>query len=387
MQSPLERLKASIHSKGRPERFPWRQLLVLYGQRRFLYRQWGVLYRFLRLFRTFYGHSATPHVLRLEAASKCQLQCPGCATGDGQNKEGAIGWGLLSFENFKKFVDDNPRVREIELSNYGEIFLNPDLPEIMQYAFEKKIQLTALTGANFNSVSEKMLECLVKYRFKTLRISIDGATNPTYQTFRKGGDLDNVIRNIERVNHYKKLHHSNFPIMIWIFILFDHNLHEVPLARETAKKLDMLFATSLNFGVTMPPIKDKARARSESDHDIATMEDFKEKTGVEFWVENAPCYQFWERPQINWDGKLLGCCANRFGDFGNVFESSLDTCLRSEKFLYAKKMLLGLRKSRDDIPCTKCFVYQNRLWQPFSRKRIFHKTSDEMIRSFQNQHS
>ena len=66
------------------------------------------------------------------------------------------------------------------------------------------------------------------------------------------------------------------------------------------------------------------------------------------------CNSLWFLPQINWDGKLLGCCVNIYSDFGNVFESGLEKCLGSEAYTYAQKMLLGLAKTRDDIACSKC---------------------------------
>ena len=48
-----------------------------------------------------------------------------------------VGQGFLSFKNFKKLVDDNPYIEIIELSHCGEIFLNPELIEIIKYAHEK----------------------------------------------------------------------------------------------------------------------------------------------------------------------------------------------------------------------------------------------------------
>jgi len=66
------------------------------------------------------------------------------------------------------------------------------------------------------------------------------------------------------------------------------------------------------------------------------------------------CYQLWDSPQINWDGKLLGCCVNRKKDFGNVFEEGLENCLKSEKYIYAKNMLKGKVRPREDIPCFDC---------------------------------
>ena len=36
-------------------------------------------------------------------------------------------------------VDSNPLVRHIELSSWGEVFLNRDLLKIAEYAYEKKL--------------------------------------------------------------------------------------------------------------------------------------------------------------------------------------------------------------------------------------------------------
>ena len=66
----------------------------------------------------------------------------------------------------------------------------------------------------------------------------------------------------------------------------------------------------------------------------------------------------WLEPQVNYDGKLLGCCANRYGDFGNVFEEGLQPLLSSERYAYAKKLVLGLVPPRADQPCLQCPVYR-----------------------------
>ena len=84
--------------------------------------------------------------IRIEASSKCQLKCPICPTGKGLTKSEVIGWGHLKFENFKDFIDKNPSIKNIELSNWGEIFLNPELKDIIRYAAEKNIALSAGNG-------------------------------------------------------------------------------------------------------------------------------------------------------------------------------------------------------------------------------------------------
>ena len=103
----------------------------------------------------------TPTSIRLEASTQCQLKCPTCETATGELYK-HVALGFLRFDNFKLLIDENPGVRKIELSNFGEIFLNPQLPKIIQYAHENNVQLSAGNGANLNNVRETTLEALVK---------------------------------------------------------------------------------------------------------------------------------------------------------------------------------------------------------------------------------
>jgi hypothetical protein len=62
---------------------------------------------------------------------------------------------------------------------------------------------------------------------------------------------------------------------------------------------------------------------------------------------------------INWDGKVLGCCVNYWGDFGgNAFRDGLTASVNTEQIQYARAMLLGRAPPRGDIPCTRCSEYK-----------------------------
>jgi len=294
--------------------------------------------------------------VRLEADSMCQLRCPTCPTGRRLTKAGTIGWGYLKFSDFKHFVGKNPSIKNIELSNWGEIFLNPELKDIIEYAFHRDIALSVGNGVNLNTISEEMIQCLVKYKIRLLSVSIDGATNETYKIFRQGGDFNRVIENIKRINFYKKKFDSKYPELIWQFIMFGHNEHELPLAKKMARELNMDFRTKLNYNPTYSPVKNKELIRDFSGIGVASREEYKQKYETSYKI---PCAQLWIAPQINWDGKLLGCCINKTVDFGNVFEKGLKECLRSEKYVYVKKMLLGKAKPRKDTPCYNCRYYEN----------------------------
>ena len=71
--------------------------------------------------------------IRIDASSACQLECPVCT--EKWRVRAGVGTGVLKFEDFKKFVDRYPHLKEVELSNNGEIFLNPEINDIIQYAY------------------------------------------------------------------------------------------------------------------------------------------------------------------------------------------------------------------------------------------------------------
>jgi MoaA/NifB/PqqE/SkfB family radical SAM enzyme len=298
-----------------------------------------------------------PSSLAIEASSFCQLRCPSCPTTTGHTKA-AIGGGFLKPEDFRALLDANPAVREVELSNYGEMFLNPALPEILAVAFSRGVATTAVNGANLNSVRPHVLEAIVRYRLRVLTCSIDGATEETYRQYRRRGSLSRVIRNIREINRWKARLNSPHPSLVWQFVIFGHNEHEIPLARRLARELSMSFRTKLSWDPGFSPIRDEDLVRRESGVGAATRAEYKAKTGAD--LMEGTCHQLWGRPQINWDGKLLGCCRNFWGDFGgNVFTNGLSACLNGEKMRYARDMLLGHQPPRADIPCTTCEIYQH----------------------------
>lgn len=312
---------------------------------------WNIVKKHYYQFR--YGISIDN--VRIEASSLCQLRCPGCnRVCDGQKESFAdvIGSGSLSFDNFKKLVDDNPWIRYIELSSWGELFMNPEICKIMEYAYNKKVRLSAGNGVNLNTLSDETAESLGKFKFYWISVSIDGASDETYRIYRRGGDFTRVIENIKKINYYKKKYGSQLPELGWQFIVFGHNEHEIGKAKKMALELNMKFRAKLNSSISYSsPIKDKEYVMKETGIDKVYIEEYETK---HLTSSLAACHQLWRSPQINWDGKLLGCCMNTYGDFGNVFKDGLLKCLKSDNYRYAKGMVLGNLPINDKIPCSKC---------------------------------
>ncbi len=299
-----------------------------------------------------------PHKIRLEASSFCQLRCPSCPTAAGFI-DPVVRAGFLRLGDFQRFVDRNPRIEEIELSNYGEVFLNPELLQILDYAHAKNVRLEIRNGANLNHVRKEVLEGLVKYKVAAMTCSLDGASQETYKVYRVRGDFDQVIRNIQLINEYKARHGTDLPRLAWQFVVFGHNEHEIPLAREMAARLGMQFLTKLTWDDSFSPIRDKAFVRMQIGAQATTRAEFESEHGKDY--VSGICNQLWDEPQINWNGDNLGCCRNFWGDFGgNAFRDGLDATINSEKMIYAREMLTGRAPPRSDIPCATCEMYKAR---------------------------
>jgi MoaA/NifB/PqqE/SkfB family radical SAM enzyme len=326
--------------------------------------RWERVYLLLgRIEQAFFGRK-----VRIEVCSKCQLGCPSCATAQGVNRSNAVGWGSLSPRQFENFLEQNRRIRSIEISSWGEIFLNPKLPEILKIAHDHHVAVTARNGVNLNSASEEMLEALVLWKVRFVSVSIDGATNETYSIYRIHGNLERVIRNVDRINHYKELHRAKYPVLQWQYVIFGHNEHEIAAARAMAEGRGMQFAPIRNLDPDRSPLKNPELVQIQTG---IPNEPDQAKALAQIGRSFMFCQQFWDDPQINWDGKLLGCCFNNATGFGNVFESGLETALRNPDYAYTRKMLLGSVPPRNDSPCMACPVFPG---TPGGRKASVHWT-------------
>lgn len=299
----------------------------------------------------------TPKVIRIEASTLCQLRCPTCPTTEGQ-VHATLGAGFLKARDFERLVEqvDTPGA-VFELSNYGEVFLNPEIVDILRIAHERGVWVSAFSGANMNTLKDHVLEAIVKYKMLGITCSIDGASDQTYALYRRRGNFTRVVNNIRRLNQLKSEMNSPLPHLSWQFVVFGHNEHEIAVARALAADLGMNFILKTSWDEDISPRAPGCELgddllRNASPHEAAPPE-------PPAYVETI-CEQLWKRPQINYDGRVLGCCVNYWGDFGGNAFQDYAAAVKGERLLHARAMLQGAAEPRDDVPCTHCDVYQDR---------------------------
>lgn len=305
-----------------------------------------------------------PGEICLEASTVCQLNCVECYMRKGNYMN--LGKGFLKFSDFKKVIDNNPQIHQIELANSGEVFLNPELPKIIIYAYEHNVRLSAWDGVNFNSVSDEVLELLVKTGFRVVTVALDGATQEVYSLYRRNGDFDRVINNIKKLNAYKEKYKSKFPLLNWQYVIMKTNDSEEQLlsARKLADELGMNIKYKLDWTYEYVP-KDAAMVKRITGLEYITRRDYDAENKQK--CETA-CMQLFTRPQFNWDGRMFGCKCNSVMSFEeNIFNEKLSDIMKSNDFVCARKMITGKAyDSETKVPCTVCkfwkTIEENQSW-------------------------
>lgn len=287
-----------------------------------------------------------PVNILVEPCNLCNLKCPGCITGI--KHEEAIKGQMLNLDHFKRIFD---QVREyafnVSLYNWGEPFLNKNLFSIIKYASSSGCATTV--HSNFNVFDDSMAEKAISSRLTHIYLSIDGATQQTYEKYRSGGELARVIENVKLIVSKKQNMKSRFPILTWKYLVFPHNVHEIESARQKAKELKVDA-----FELIRGNVDNIAVFGREETHDLST--------GHIMTHQQNFCDSLWDSLIVYPDGSVIPCCqAFRKKDiFGNVLENSVEEVWNNGDFVAMRKIIGG--KRIDGVvrqPCCECNIIKN----------------------------
>lgn len=297
--------------------------------------------------------SIRPASICVEATTRCQLACPGCMTA-ARTIASVSGSGYLRASSFLGILENAPWVRHVELSNNGEMFLNPELAEIIRIAAERDVRLTAANGVNLNHATDEVLEAMVRHGFYGMAVSLDGVSQEVYSQYRRRGDIGRVFANIEKINSLKKKYDTPYPYMVWQFVVFAHNEHEMVAAAFQARRYGMAIRYKLQWNDDYSPLKNPDMARKIMG--AATRAEFEAKHDIHYMA--PACLQLWKRPIFNWDGAVIGCCKNWWAHFeGNALKDGVEVAVNGEGIAAARRALQGKAELPEDSPCARCEVY------------------------------
>lgn len=178
-----------------------------------------------------------PFGLVIDPSNVCELACPGCVHSTRNETLKVFDWpnGTLSEARLAELLKlYGPYAVGAYFCNYGEPLLNLRTPQLIRLA---KTYLMGTALSTSLSVRKLDAEAYVESGLDFMVMSIDGATQPVYQQFRRNGDLGLVLSNIRKLVDAKRKLRRHTPVLSWNFLAFEHNVHEIALAERTARKL------------------------------------------------------------------------------------------------------------------------------------------------------
>jgi MoaA/NifB/PqqE/SkfB family radical SAM enzyme len=178
-----------------------------------------------------------PFGLVIDPSNVCRLACPGCVHFARSAELKLFDWpkSTLPVDCLSALLKRyGPYAIGALFCNYGEPLLNLNTPKLIRLA---KTHLMGTAISTSLSVSRFDAEAYVASGLDYMGLSIDGATQPVYQQFRRNGDLELVLANIRKIVDAKRTSGTDTPVLGWNFLAFEHNVHEIPLALRMARKL------------------------------------------------------------------------------------------------------------------------------------------------------
>jgi radical SAM protein with 4Fe4S-binding SPASM domain len=292
-------------------------------------------------------HMGMPVSISVEPTTSCNLRCPECPSGLRQFSRPQ---GKIVHEDFRKVIDQlSGRLMYLILYFQGEPFLNPEIFEMIKYASHKKIYTATSTNGHF--LDDENAKKVVESGLDRLIISVDGIDQETYENYRKGGDLDTVLKGIGNLTKWKKKLKSSRPFIILQFLVFKTNEHQIPEIKLLAKKLqvdrlELKTAQIYNYEDDTKLIPDNP----EYSRYIKTKDN---KWKLKKPIRNR-CFRMWSGTVITWDGRLVPCCFDKDAShqLGTLDEHTFKEIWRSNAYNDFRQQILSDR-SKIDI-CGNC---------------------------------
>jgi MoaA/NifB/PqqE/SkfB family radical SAM enzyme len=280
-----------------------------------------------------------PPFAKVETTPDCQMACPGCHHGSREKKkELMVRREQLRLEDFKRIIEPIHRTTlGISLSLRGEPLLGKDLIPIIEHAHSKNIAVSFPSNLSVKLSDEKITR-LVRSGVDAIYVSLDGASQESYAKYRVGGDFHRVLHNVRAIAQTKERLRLSRPHLVWKFVVFGHNKHEIPIVAAEFRRLGF-DAYEL--------VQDYTSKQAHNGKDRHVAELVRKRKG---------CYWAWHTSIIRADGIVTPCCLGQRHDFGlgNALSQSFRDIWRGHPYTQLRRGFQTMAPEALHPVCAKC---------------------------------
>lgn len=160
-----------------------------------------------------------PILATIDIVDNCNLSCMTCSREAFANSSGRMDIAL-----FRRILDklELMGIKQVELYNYTEPFLHPDLYEFAKEVKKRNLTLGISTNLSLKHIP-KLRECVdLLTPGDWFVVTISGINEDIYNINHKGGNINNVLQNLKIISESEKRN-----LVILRLLHFDYNEGEV----------------------------------------------------------------------------------------------------------------------------------------------------------------
>lgn len=164
-----------------------------------------------------------PRTVYWECTRNCNYRCVHC-----YSSSGGKNYSDLPSEVVKKFISELGK-KGVEFLSIGggEPLLYKDLCRVLRYCQNNNVEVEVSTNGSL--ANGQIITNLKRSGLKFIQVSLDGASEATYNKIRKGGDFQKVLANIKKLSEH-------FTVTVCT-VATRHNIHEIGEIIDLCKKL------------------------------------------------------------------------------------------------------------------------------------------------------
>ncbi|MGB3555993.1 MAG: radical SAM protein [Jannaschia sp.] len=303
-----------------------------------------------------------PYLLIIDPTNFCNLRCPLCPTGV---KSLGRKQSMMSLDCFKRYFDPHvPYLFEAYLHNWGESLLNKQTYDMIAYA--QSCNVGTNLSSNLSALDDDDLDRLIDSGLEYLVVSLDGATQETYEKYRVRGKFDRVMHNMQELIRRRNARGLTHPVVEWQFIVMKHNEHEVERAEVIAEEYGVDLLRFIPVGLPYDFADRKALQEEWFPTSIKGRVAGAEHEEQTFGQGHkpGPCFYLYRSMVVNSDGGVSPCCVvyQRDRDFADLEAGTGETDVgrifnndmyRSARSLFSSEKVEG----RCRTVCDGCDIF------------------------------
>ncbi len=254
-----------------------------------------------------------PVTCEIDLSNKCQLACKFCMYKKERKKANVH----LDWEIYHKLIIDLKRTgtKSVTFTGGGEPLMNPRAEEMVRHATETGLEMGMVTnGIRLNLLPKTLLS-----QFKFIRVSLDAASDKTYEKIKKQDYFQEVVDNLD---WFVRLFKGKVTIGI-SFVTCGENEHEVYEAEKLARAIDVDYIQFKPAWTGQDIYKEGGYKGDTDQQKVILMDRFKPGNTL-------PCTIAALIGIIGADGKVYFCCQHRGNPdycFGDLRETAIHTIM------------------------------------------------------------